>query len=141
MPALLPLLTHLSSLLHQCRFPAFWALFRSEDLEILRDNYTIECVGFEDSVREIAIRAVRAAFQRIGRQRLGSYLDLEGASISCCLLEPGLTVDTFVRWGFRRIHHTAGMVARSKDRCDRNSCEPRQPDRSNSRSRKHSAAT
>ena len=35
-------------------------------------------MGFEDSVREVAIRAVRAAFQRIGRDRLGSYLDLEG---------------------------------------------------------------
>lgn len=56
-------------------------MFRSDDLEALRDNYTIECVGFEDAVREVAIRAVRAAFQRIGRQRLGSYLDLEGTCI------------------------------------------------------------
>jgi translation initiation factor 3 subunit K len=81
LPALLPLLTGLSTLLHQCRFPTFWTLFRSEDLEALRDNYTVECVGFEDSVREVAIRAVRAAFQRIGRERLGNYLDLEGTSV------------------------------------------------------------
>lgn len=102
-------------------------MFRSEDLETLRDNYTIECVGFEDSVREVAIRAVRAAFQRIGRQRLGSYLDLEGTYFI-------LTVDArahgrpIVRRAFRRVYHTTGVVARYKDWCHYNSCEPRQPD-------------
>lgn len=55
---------------------------------MLRDNYTVECVGFEDAVREVAIRAVRAAFQRIGTARLGSYLDLQG--LHCELVMEGL---------------------------------------------------
>jgi translation initiation factor 3 subunit K len=78
LPMLLPALTALHSLLQQCRFPAFWSLYRSEQLESLRDNYTVECVGFEDSVREVVVRAVRSAFTRIGSERLGSYLDLNG---------------------------------------------------------------
>jgi len=94
LPGLLPLLTVLSSLLHQCRFPTFWTLFRSEDLEALRDNYTVECVGFEDAVREVAIRAVRAAFQRIGRERLGSYLDLEGEALDEYITRLGWSQDS-----------------------------------------------
>ncbi len=78
LPNLLPYLTNLHSLLQQCRFPAFWALYRSDALEPLRDNYTVEVVGFEDSIREVAVRAVKATFQNIGSKRLGSYLDLEG---------------------------------------------------------------
>ena len=78
LPGLLPYLTDLHSLLQQCRFPAFWELYRSEELESLRDNYTVEVVGFEGSIREVALRAVRATFQKIGSKRLGSYLDLEG---------------------------------------------------------------
>jgi len=78
LPGLLPYLTNLHSLLQQCRFPAFWALYRSDALESLRDNYTVEVVGFEDSIREVALRAVRATFQKIGSKRLGSYLDFEG---------------------------------------------------------------
>ena len=78
LPTLLPYLTHLHGLLQQCRFPAFWALYRSDALESLRDNYTVEVVGFEDSIREVAVRAVKATFQKIGSKRLGSYLDLEG---------------------------------------------------------------
>ncbi|KAI0001974.1 ARM repeat-containing protein [Russula vinacea] len=78
LPGLLPYLTNLHSLLQQCRFPAFWTLYRSDALETLRDNYTVEVVGFEDSIREVAVRAVKATFQRIGSKRLGSYLDLEG---------------------------------------------------------------
>jgi translation initiation factor 3 subunit K len=78
LPSLLPYLTNLHSLLQQCRFPAFWALYRSDALEPLRDNYTVEVVGFEDSIREVAVRAVKATFQKIGGKRLGSYLDLEG---------------------------------------------------------------
>ncbi len=31
-----------------------------------------------DSIREVALRAVRATFQKIGSKRLGSYLDFEG---------------------------------------------------------------
>ncbi len=78
LPGLLPYLTNLHSLLQQCRFPAFWVLYRSDTLESLRDNYTVEVVGFEDSIREVALRAVKATFQKIGSKRLGSYLDLEG---------------------------------------------------------------
>lgn len=78
LPYLLPRLSQLSSMLHQCRFPEFWSYFRSNELEMLRDNYTVECVGFEDAVRDVVVRAVRATFQKIGRDRLGNYLDLEG---------------------------------------------------------------
>ena len=79
LPTLLPILTALHSLLQQCRFPAFWALYRSDEVENLRDNYTVECVGFEDAVRQVAVRAVKAAFTSIGSERLGTYLDLSGA--------------------------------------------------------------
>jgi translation initiation factor 3 subunit K len=78
LPSLLPVLKELHSLLQQCRFPAFWTAFRSEELEALRDNYTVECVGFEDAVRAVVVRAVRATFKRIGSERLASYLDLSG---------------------------------------------------------------
>jgi translation initiation factor 3 subunit K len=80
LPVLLPILKELHTHLQQCRFPAFWKMFRSERLDAVRDNYTVECVGFEDSVREVAIRAVKAAFTRIASERLGSYLDLSGTS-------------------------------------------------------------
>jgi translation initiation factor 3 subunit K len=86
LPGLLPYLTNLHSLLQQCRFPAFWTLYRSDALETLRDNYTVEVVGFEDSIREVAVRAVKATFQRIGSKRLGSYLDLEGNFFLVCPL-------------------------------------------------------
>jgi translation initiation factor 3 subunit K len=84
LPGLLPYLTNLHSLLQQCRFPAFWTLYRSDALETLRDNYTVEVVGFEDSIREVAVRAVKATFQNIGSKRLGSYLDLEGILFLLC---------------------------------------------------------
>ena len=87
LPAQLRVLTALHALLQQCRFPAFWALYRSDDVEALRDNYTVECVGFEDAVRQVAVRAVTAAFTSIGADRLGSYLDLSGACArapACC---------------------------------------------------------
>jgi len=93
LPDLLPYLVELSSCLYQCRFPAFWKLFRSEKLEWLRDNYTVECVGFEDSVREVVIRAVRAAFQKIGKERLGSYLDLQGEGLEQYIAQQGWTMD------------------------------------------------
>jgi len=80
LPNLLPPLTALSALLHQCRFPTFWSHFRSPVLESLRDNYTVEFVGFEESVRDVVIRAVRSTFGKIGRERLESYLDLEGTA-------------------------------------------------------------
>ena len=79
LPSLLPVLQSLHNLLQQCRFPAFWALYRSEKAESLRDNYTIEVAGFENAVREVVVRAVKAAFQRISSERLGTYLDLSGA--------------------------------------------------------------
>jgi translation initiation factor 3 subunit K len=78
LPALLPILTDLHTLLQQCKFPSFWTMYHSGDLETLRDNYTVECVGFEDSIRDVVVRAVKAAFTRIGSERLGSYLDLQG---------------------------------------------------------------
>lgn len=78
LPVLLPLLTKLYNLLHQCRFPAFWTFYRSDDLESLRENYIVECVGFEDAVREVAARAVKATFTRINLERLGAYADLSG---------------------------------------------------------------
>ena len=84
LPTLLPILTALHSLLQQCRFPAFWALYRSDEVENLRDNYTVECVGFEDAVRQVAVRAVKAAFTSIGSERLGTYLDLSGAREERC---------------------------------------------------------
>lgn len=78
LPSLLPTLKRLNDLLYRCRFPAFWEVYQSDELENLRDNYTVECVGFEDAVREVAIRAVKAAFTRISADRLASYLDLNG---------------------------------------------------------------
>lgn len=78
LPGLLPILRGLSELLYRCRFPAFWEAYHSEQLEPLRDNYTVECAGFEDAIRAVAIRAVTATFTRINAERLGSYLDLSG---------------------------------------------------------------
>ena len=66
-------------LLLRCRFPAFWAAYHSEQLALLRDNYTVEFAGFEDAVREVVLRAVRATFRRITTDRLAGYLNLQGA--------------------------------------------------------------
>ncbi|RDB29036.1 Eukaryotic translation initiation factor 3 subunit K [Hypsizygus marmoreus] len=93
LPALLPTLKDLHSLLYRCRFPAFWQIYRSEDLESLRDNYTVECVGFENSVREVAVRAVKAAFTRISTERLGSYLNLTGPALDAYIQKLGWTAD------------------------------------------------
>ncbi|GJE86037.1 eukaryotic translation initiation factor 3 subunit K [Phanerochaete sordida] len=93
LPSLLPVLQSLHNLLQQCRFPAFWTLYRSEKAESLRDNYTVEVVGFENAVREVVVRAVKAAFQRIGSQRLGSYLDLAGDELSAYVEKLGWTFD------------------------------------------------
>ncbi|KAF8481231.1 ARM repeat-containing protein [Russula ochroleuca] len=94
LPGLLPYLTNLHSLLQQCRFPAFWTLYRSDALETLRDNYTVEVVGFENSIREVAVRAVKATFQRIGSKRLGSYLDLEGGELEDYIARLGWKFDS-----------------------------------------------
>lgn len=93
LPSLLPVLQSLHNLLQQCRFPAFWTLYRSEKAESLRDNYTVEVVGFENAVREVVVRAVKAAFQRISSQRLGSYLDLSGEELSAYVEKLGWSID------------------------------------------------
>lgn len=82
LPTILPILKGLHSLLFRCRFPAFWEIYQSGELEHLRDNYTVEVAGFEDAVRAVAIRAVRATFTRISSERLGSYLNLSGTLLS-----------------------------------------------------------
>ena len=110
LPSLLPILTTLYNLLQQCRFPAFWATYRSDDAEVLRDNYTVECVGFENAVRDIVIRAVKAAFKRIGSARLGSYLDLSGMYRISFLFEAQLM--THYRRRVDRVHRESGMVSR-----------------------------
>jgi translation initiation factor 3 subunit K len=81
LPTVLPTLKVLHNLLYHCRFPAFWQTYRSDELEFLRDNYTVEILGFENAIRAVAIRAVRATFTRISAGRLGSYLHLSGARI------------------------------------------------------------
>ncbi|KAJ7597212.1 initiation factor 3 [Mycena floridula] len=93
LPSLLPVLQSLHTLLYRCRFPAFWAAYRSDELESLRDNYTVECSGFEDSIRQVAIRAVKAAFTRIGTDRLGSYLDLSGSELDSFIQKQGWSLD------------------------------------------------
>ncbi|EIW64758.1 ARM repeat-containing protein [Trametes versicolor FP-101664 SS1] len=93
LPQLQPVLARLHALLQQCRFPQFWALYRGDDVEALRDNYTVECVGFEDAVREVAVRAVKAAFTSIGRARLGSYLALDGPELDVYVAKLGWTTD------------------------------------------------
>ncbi|KZT74699.1 ARM repeat-containing protein [Daedalea quercina L-15889] len=96
LPTLLPVLTTLYNLLQQCRFPAFWAMYRSEEAEALRDNYTVECVGFEDAVRGVVIRAVKAAFKRIGKARLESYLDLSGDELAVYVEKLGWTFEVSI---------------------------------------------
>jgi len=92
LPTLLPILTNLHDLLHQCRFPAFWTFYRSEELESLRENYTIECIGFEDAIREVAARAVKATFTRIGLERLGPYVDLAGTELVAWATKQGWAI-------------------------------------------------
>ncbi|OBZ79210.1 Eukaryotic translation initiation factor 3 subunit K [Grifola frondosa] len=67
LPSLLPVLTTLYNLLQQC---------------------------FEDSVREVVIRAVKAAFTRIGAERLGTYLDLSSAELDAHIEKLGWTIDS-----------------------------------------------
>ncbi|KAJ6604348.1 armadillo-type protein [Mycena vulgaris] len=96
LPALLPTLKRLNDLLYRCRFPAFWEVYQSDELESLRDNYTVECVGFEDAVREVAIRAVKAAFTRISADRLASYLDLSGSELAAFVEQKGWKMEANV---------------------------------------------
>jgi translation initiation factor 3 subunit K len=78
LPTLLPHLIALSSLLEQCRFREFWTLYKSSDLEPLRENYTVECKGFDSNVRDVVVRTVKSTFAKISEERLSSYLDLAG---------------------------------------------------------------
>ncbi|KAJ7919138.1 armadillo-type protein [Mycena leptocephala] len=66
----------------------------SDELESLRDNYTVECVGFEDAVREVAIRAVKATFTQISADRLASYLDLNGSDLADFVQKKGWKMET-----------------------------------------------
>jgi len=94
LPAILPILRGLHDLLYRCRFPAFWQIYHSKDLETLRDNYTVECVGFEDAVREVVIRAVTPAFTRISAERLSTYLALTGNNLQAYIRKLGWTIDS-----------------------------------------------
>ncbi|PFH54637.1 hypothetical protein AMATHDRAFT_186 [Amanita thiersii Skay4041] len=94
LPALLPILKNLHNLLYRCRFPAFWQYYNSRELETLRDNYTVECAGFENAIRSVAIRAVKATFTRITFERLGLYLNLEGGSLELYIKELGWIRDS-----------------------------------------------
>jgi len=91
---LLPSLTHLSTLLQTCRFPAFWATFRSDEFSPLRENYTVEMNGFEDSVREVVVRAVKAAFVTISQERLSTYLDLKDEALEAFVTASNWTMDS-----------------------------------------------
>jgi len=93
LPSLLPALKNLHNLLHRCRFPAFWEYYRSSELENLRDNYTVECSGFENAIRGVVIRAVKATFTRISAERLGSYLNLNGDELESHIQKQGWARD------------------------------------------------
>ncbi|KAF5312474.1 hypothetical protein D9619_003022 [Psilocybe cf. subviscida] len=93
LPTVLPELKGLHTLLYRCRFPAFWEAYHSEDLASLRENYTVEVAGFEDAVRAVAVRAVRATFTRISSDRLGTYLNLTGSELSAYIQKLGWNVD------------------------------------------------
>ncbi|KIM48037.1 hypothetical protein M413DRAFT_218849 [Hebeloma cylindrosporum] len=94
LPTILPILKGLHNLLFRCRFPAFWQAYRSDELDFLRDNYTVEVAGFENAVRAVAIRGVRATFTRISSERLGSYLDLSGTTLSAYIQKLGWSVNS-----------------------------------------------
>ncbi|KAF5336889.1 hypothetical protein D9611_003337 [Ephemerocybe angulata] len=94
LPSTLPQLKTLQSLLFRCRFPAFWATFQSEEFENLRDNYTVEVAGFENAIRQVAIRAVKATFTHITSERLGSYLNLSGNDLTSYVKGLGWTIDS-----------------------------------------------
>ena len=90
---ILPILTSLHGLLLECKFPVFWKKYRSEEVKGLRDNYTVEFRGFEDAIREVVVRAVKATFTRIGKERFGGYLDLQGSELDSYISKLAWTVD------------------------------------------------
>ncbi|KAF9015333.1 armadillo-type protein [Cyathus striatus] len=94
LPSILPILKGLHDLLYRCRFPSFWEIYRSEQLEALRDNYTVECVGFEDAIRSVVVRAVEVTFTRISINRLGTYLDLTGKALEVYIQKLGWSIDS-----------------------------------------------
>ncbi|KAF8311030.1 armadillo-type protein [Cantharellus anzutake] len=91
---LLPNLIQLSNLLHTCRFPDFWKTYLSQELAPLRENYTVECAGFDDSVRDAVIRAVQATFTNIGRDRFATYVNLQGADFESYVASLGWSLNT-----------------------------------------------
>jgi len=93
LPTLLPLLKNLQNLLYRCRFPAFWQIYNSDECEVLRDNYTIEAVGFENAIRQVAVRAVKATFTSITPQRLGSYVNLDNGDLTQYIQSLGWSID------------------------------------------------
>ncbi|KAH7915369.1 ARM repeat-containing protein [Hygrophoropsis aurantiaca] len=94
LPVLLPSLTSLHNLLQQCRFPAFWSLYYSDDLEPLRENYTVECAGFDDAIRAVVAQAVKATFTRIGSERLSSYMNISGSDLEEFASQQGWSLDS-----------------------------------------------
>jgi len=92
LPSLLPHLIALSSLLEQCRFREFWMLYQSTDLQPLRENYTVECKGFDANVRDVVVRTVKATFAKISEERLSHYLALEGAGLHEFVSSEGWTL-------------------------------------------------
>ncbi len=52
-------------------------MYLSDELAPLRENYTVECAGFDDSVRDVVVRAVQATFTNIGRDRFATYINLQ----------------------------------------------------------------
>lgn len=90
---ILPILTSLHGLLLECKFPVFWKRYRGEEVKGLRDNYTVEFKGFEEAIREVVVRAVKATFTRIGRERFGGYLDLQGSELDSFISNLGWKMD------------------------------------------------
>ncbi|KAK0535164.1 hypothetical protein OC842_002393 [Tilletia horrida] len=76
-------LAHLSNLLVQARFRAFWAAFGSKEDPVYDEvrKYAGEVSGFEESVRGVALEAVKSAFRSISEERMGGYLNLSGAAL------------------------------------------------------------
>ncbi|CAD6931737.1 unnamed protein product, partial [Tilletia laevis] len=74
-------LANLSNLLNQARFRAFWDAYGSEEYEEVR-KYATEVGGFEESVRGVALEAVKGAFRSISEERMGGYLNLKGSALA-----------------------------------------------------------
>ncbi|CAG7851527.1 Eukaryotic translation initiation factor 3 subunit K {ECO:0000255/HAMAP-Rule:MF_03010} Short=eIF3k {ECO:0000255/HAMAP-Rule:MF_03010}; AltName: Full=eIF-3 p25 {ECO:0000255/HAMAP-Rule:MF_03010} [Serendipita indica DSM 11827] len=90
---LLPILSTLSRHLQECQFPAFWRLYQDDSLAYLRENFTVEVLGFEDGIREVVVRAVKSTFTKIGVARLGSYLNLSGDALEDFINNVGWSLD------------------------------------------------